>query len=303
MANQTTSFNDSFEHSLKTFWSRTWSFLHFSFYLMKRNPLSLYGTITVGLFVILGFLGPFFITTYDPVKPDINSFALPPSFAHWMGTNALGMDIFTRIVHGVRIDLFIAIFAVSGAIIVGIIYGLVSAYYGGWLDDVMMRVLDSIQAFPTIILAIAIAAVLGPSTRNVVLVLIIVNSPIYARLVRSLALSVKTSQFIDAARSVGDGNVKIMLRHLLPNCMGPVYVTGSLNIGWSVLMAASLSFIGLGVQSPTPELGLMINEGARYMVLGEWWMAFFPGLFIFLFVLSASLLGEGLQDVFDPKRR
>jgi peptide/nickel transport system permease protein len=270
---------------------------------MKRNPLSLYGTITIGLFLLLGLVGPLVLTAFDPVKPDINSVSLPPSWEHWMGTNALGMDIFTRIVHGVRIDIFIAVLAVTGAIIVGTIYGVVSAYYGGRLDDVMMRILDSVQAFPTIILAIAIAAVLGPSTRNVIFVLIIVNSPIYARLVRSLALSIKTSQFIDAARSVGDGNVKIMVRHLLPNCMGPVYVTGSLNIGWSVLMAASLSFIGLGVQSPTPELGLMINEGARYMVLGEWWMAFFPGLFIFLFVLSASLLGDGLQDVFDPKRR
>ncbi|MBW1962938.1 MAG: ABC transporter permease [Deltaproteobacteria bacterium] len=296
--------NDSYLSfkSIRSFSSRTWSFLHFSFYLMKRNRLSLFGAVFIGLFVMLGILGPM-ITVYDPVKPDIRSISLPPSTKHWMGTNALGMDVFTRIVHAARIDLSIAVFAVLGATITGTIYGMFSAYYGRWLDEVMMRVLDSIQAFPTIILAIAIAAVLGPSTRNVIIVLVIVNSPIYARLVRSLALSVKKAQYVDAARAVGNGNLTIIFKHILPNCMGPVYVTGSINIGWSVLMAASLSFIGLGVQSPTPEWGLMINEGARYMVLGEWWMALFPGLFIFLFVLSASLLGDGLQDVFDPKRR
>jgi peptide/nickel transport system permease protein len=292
----------SIKGSVKSFLLQTWSFLHFSFYLMKRNRLSLFGAIFVGFFVLLGLIGPI-LTAYDPVKPDIRSIALPPSTKHWMGTNSLGMDVFTRIVHAARIDLYIALFAVGGAIIIGTLYGILSAYYGRWIDEVLMRLLDSVQAFPTIILAIAIAAVLGPSTRNVIIVLIIVNSPIYARLVRSLALSVKKAQYIDAARAVGNSNFCIIFKHILPNCMGPIYVTGSINIGWSVLMAAALSFIGLGVQSPTPEWGLMINEGARYMVLGEWWMALFPGMFIFLFVLSASLLGDGLQDVFDPKRR
>jgi peptide/nickel transport system permease protein len=282
--------------------NRIMDFLRLAFYLMKRNPLSLFGTIAVGIFVLIAIFGPM-LTAFDPVKPDIKSISLPPSVKHWMGTNALGMDIFTRIIHAARIDLFIAIFAVGGAVIAGTVYGMVSAFYGKWVDEVLMRILDSVQAFPTIILAIAIAAVLGPSTRNVIIVLVLINFPIYARLVRSLALSLKKSQYIDAARTVGNRNFKIIFKHLLPNCLGPVYVTGSLNMGWSVLLAAGLSFIGLGVQSPTPEWGLMINEGARYMVLGEWWMAFFPGLFIFLFVLSVSLLGDGLQDVFDPKRR
>ncbi len=282
--------------------NRIMDFLHLAFYLMKRNPLSLLGTVAVGIFVLIAIFGPM-LTVFDPVKPDIKSISLPPSAKHWMGTNALGMDIFTRIIHAARIDLFIAIFAVGGAVIAGTAYGMISAFYGKWVDEVLMRILDSVQAFPTIILAIAIAAVLGPSTRNVIIVLVTINFPIYARLVRSLALSLKKSQYIDAARTVGNKNFKIIFKHLLPNCLGPVYVTGSLNMGWSVLLAAGLSFIGLGVQSPTPEWGLMINEGARYMVLGEWWMAFFPGLFIFLFVLSASLLGDGLQDVFDPKRR
>jgi peptide/nickel transport system permease protein len=276
--------------------------LHLSFYLMKRNPLSLAGGLTMAGFILLACLGPL-IALHDPVKPDILSISFPPSWQHPMGTNALGMDILSRCLHAAQIDMLIALFAVGGAIILGTIYGVLSAFYGRLVDEVMMRFLDSVQAFPSIVLGIAIAAVLGPSTRNVVIVLIIVNSPTYARLVRSLALSIKKAQYIDAARTVGNGNLRIIFRHLLPNCLTPIYVAGSLNIGWCVLMAASLSFIGLGVQSPTPEWGLMINEGARYMVMGKWWMAFFPGLFIFLFILSASLLGDGLQDIFDPKRR
>jgi len=282
--------------------SRTWSFLHYAYYLMKRNPLSLFGAGFMALFVLTALIGPM-LTVYDPVKPDIRAISLAPSPQHWMGTDALGMDIFTRIIHAARIDLVITIFGVGGAVLIGTIYGIISAFYGRWVDEVMMRLLDSIQAFPTIVLGIAIAAVLGPSTRNVAIVLIAVNAPIYARLVRSLALSLKTTQYIDAARTVGNTNMRIIFKHILPNCLGPVYVTGSINIGWTVLMAASLSFIGLGVQSPTPEWGLMIKEGARYMIMGEWWMAFFPGLFIFIFVLSANFLGDGLQDVFDPKRR
>ena len=278
------------------------SFLKLSFYLLKRNPLSLVGGIFMLLIILMALLGPFF-TVYDPIKTDLKSAFLPPSTTHWMGTNELGMDIFTRIVYGARVDLYIAIFSVIGAIILGLFFGIISGYYGRWVDDIIMRFLDSIQAFPTIIFAIAIAAVLGPSTRNVIIVLIAVNFPMYARLVRSLVLSVKQSQFTDAARAAGNKDFRIMFIHILPNCMGPVYVQGSLNVGWAVLMAASLSFIGLGVQPPNPEWGLMITEGARFMILGEWWMAFFPGLFIFMFVLSANMLGDGLQDVFDPKRR
>ena len=285
-----------------TFISRVWSNLHYAHYLMKRNPLSLIGAGVMALFVLVAFIGPT-LTIYDPIKPDISEISSPPSTKHWMGTDSLGMDVFTRIIHAARIDLFLMIFGVAGAVLIGTIYGIISAFYGRWVDEVMMRLLDSIQAFPTIVLGIAIAAILGPSTWNVAIVLIAVNAPMYARLVRSLALSLKTTQYIDAARTVGNSNFRIIFKHILPNCMGPIYVAGSMNLGWTVLIAASLSFIGLGIQSPTPEWGLMIKEGARHMIMGKWWMAFFPGLFIFLFVLSANFLGDGLQDVFDPKRR
>lgn len=283
-------------------WKRFRAASRYAFFLMKRNPLSLIGGGFILFLVLLAIVGPFF-TPYDPEKSDLTSKSLPPSSTHWMGTDNLGMDIFSRVIQATRLDLIIAFVGVCGAIVIGTCFGLVSAFYGRWIDEVMMRTLDSLQAFPTIILAMTIAAVLGPSTRNIVIVLVIVNFPVYARLTRSLVLSLRESQYVDAARVVGNRNGRLMFRHILPNCMGPIYVQGSLNTGWSVLMAATLSFIGLGTQPPSPEWGVMIKHGARYMILGRWWMAFFPGLFIFLFVLAANLLGDGLQDVFDPKRR
>lgn len=276
--------------------------LRYTLYLLRRNPLSLAGMLIFLLIVVLAIVGPM-ITPHDPVKPDLSLASLPPSAEHWMGTNRFGMDIFSRLAHGARIDLMIALVAVVGSVAAGTIIGLVSGYYGGWPDEVIMRFLDSLQAFPTIILAITIAAVLGRSTGNVILILIIVNFPLYARLVRSQVLYQKQAQYVDAARTVGNNDLIIMFKHIMPNCIGPVYVQGSLNIGWSVLMAASLGFIGLGVQPPNPEWGLMVNEGSRQMIFGAWWMAFFPGLFIFLFVLSANLMGDGLHDLTDPRRR
>lgn len=283
-------------------WSRLHENARYVGYLLRRNPLSLAGLVIFVLIVLLALIGPY-LTPYDPVRPDLRLASRPPSAEHWMGTNQYGMDIFTRIVYGARVDLMIALVAVFGSVFAGTVIGLVSGYYGRLLDEITMRILDSVQAFPAIILAIAIAAVLGRGTWNVILILVIVNFPLYARLVRSQVLLQKRSQFVDAARTVGNNDLVIMFKHILPNCVGPVYVQGSLNIGWSVLMAASLGFIGLGVQPPNPEWGLMVNEGSRQMIFGNWWMAFFPGLFIFLFVLSANLMGDALHDLSDPRRR
>jgi len=219
-----------------------------------------------------------------------------------MGTDDLGMDIFTRVIYGARLEFLFAFFAVIGASIVGCIYGVISAFYGGWLDELMMRFLDSLQAFPGLLLGMALAAALRPSARNVIIVLIVVNFPIYARLVRSQALSLKQATFVDAARVVGNNDFRIIFKYLLPNALGPIYVTASLNIGWTVLMASSLSFVGLGVPAPTPEWGLMVSQGARHMIFGKWWPSFFPGLFIFLFVLAANLFGDGLRDLLSRRR-
>lgn len=284
------------------FGKRMYASLPYLNYLMKRNPLSIIGVIFIILFLLLGIIGPFF-TSYDPTKPDMMSKFLSPSLSHLMGTDDMGMDIFTRIIYGTRIDLMIAFIGVLFAAIIGVIYGLLCGSYGGWFDEISMRFLDSLQAFPSTILAMTIAAVLGASVSNIIVVLIIVNFPMYARLTRSQALIVRKAQYIDAAKTIGCKNFRIVFKHILPNCLVPIYVQGSLNVGWSVLMASTLSFIGLGVTPPTPEWGVMIKQGARHILMGRWWMAFFPGLFIFLFVLSANFLGDGLQDIFDPRRR
>jgi len=274
----------------------------FFVYVFRKNRLAMAGGVCLVCIVLMGLVGPFF-APYDPTKSDMKSASLPPSPEHWMGTDAMGMDILSRTIHAARVDLYIAVMAVLLAAAIGSIYGAISAFYGGVIDELMMRLLDSMQAFPSILLGLAIAAALGPSLRNVIIVLVVVNVPMYARLVRSQILYLREAPFVDAARTVGNSNMRIMFRHLLPNSLSPVYVQASLNVGWSVLMAASLSFLGLGVQAPDPEWGLMVSQGARQMVVGDWWSAFFPGLFILLFVLSSNLLGDGLQDVFDPRRR
>jgi peptide/nickel transport system permease protein len=166
-----------------------------------------------------------------------------------------------------------------------------------------MRLLDSVQSFPPYILAMAIVTAAGQDVHNIILVLAFVNFPIYSRLVRAQMLSIKETQYADAARTLGNPPWRMILKHLLPNCLGPVYVQGSINAGWALLLAAGLSFIGLGVRAPTPEWGLMVSMGSRHVVFGQWWVSFFPGLAIFLAILGFNLLGDGLQDVFDPKRR
>jgi peptide/nickel transport system permease protein len=271
-------------------------------FLFKRNKMSLVGGAIVLFFILGAVLAPV-IAPYDPEFMDISDAFAPPSRAHPLGTNDMGMDILSRILHGARVDLTIAFFGVLGAVMVGVTIGAVCGYYGGWFDMVVMRFLDSQQAFPTILLAVAIATALGPQVRNVIIVLAIVNYPMYARLVRAQVLSLKSSQYVMAARAVGNSGSRIIFRHLLPNCLGPVYVQGSLNAGWAVLMAASLSFLGVGVQVPKAEWGLDISRGAHQVVAGVWWPALFPGIAILLIVLGFNLLGDGLQDVFDPKRQ
>ncbi len=278
------------------------AFVRRSAWLLKRNPLSLAGLIFIVALVAVALAAPW-IAPYDPERPDIGAEFVAPSASHWMGTNDVGMDIFSRVVWAARVDLWIATAGVALAILFGVVIGALGGYAGGIVDEIVMRLMDSQESFPAIILGIAIAAVLGSESRNVIIVLAVVNYPMYARLIRAQMLTLKKTQFAEAARCNGASNLRIIFRHLLPNCLGPVYVQGSLNMGWAVLLAASLSFIGLGTQMPIPEWGLEISRGARYVFTGEWWIALFPGLAIFLTVLAFSLMGDGLQDILDPKRR
>jgi peptide/nickel transport system permease protein len=254
------------------------------------------------LYIVLALIAPL-IVTHDPVTPAPADQSLPPSQSHYFGTDGLGMDVFSRVISATRVDMFVAIVSVALGVLVGVPIGAMAGYLGGVVDDITMRLLDSQQAFPEYILALAIVTATGQSLRNIILVIAFVNYPIYARLVRAQMLSVKESQYADAARVLGNPPWRIVVRHLMPNCMAPLYVQASLNAGWALLLAASLSFIGLGVQIPTPEWGLMVSMGSRHVVFGEWWISFFPGLAILLAVLGFNLLGDGLQDIFDPKRR
>jgi peptide/nickel transport system permease protein len=276
--------------------------LKFASYLFRRNPLSLVGLAIVLLFILVAIFAPV-LATHDPVKPDVYNQHLTPSREHLFGTDTLGMDIFSRTVYAARIDLYVAFFGVVFAAVLGVVVGAVAGYFGGLADDLIMRFLDSQQAFPTFILALAIVAALGQNLNNIVAVLVIVNYPGYARLVRAQMLSVRERQYADAARAAGNSTAQVIFKHLLPNCMGPIYVQASLNAGWGLLLAAGLSFIGFGVRVPTPEWGIMVSEGAKEVIYGKWWISFFPGMAIFLSVLGFNLLGDGLQDVFDPKRR
>lgn len=281
----------NFKASINYAWRQLWG-----------NKLSLLGLLIMISFFLIALLAPF-IATHNPTEPNIRQSLLPPSKLHLMGTDALGMDIFSRVVWATRLDLYIAFTSVVGTFLVGTFIGSISGYFGGLLDEMIMRFIDSQQAFPAIVLGIAIAAILGPETNNVIIILVIVNYPLFVRIVRAQIISLRQSEFVEAAKSLGCSSLRIIFYHLLPNCIGPLLVLSSLNLGWSVLMAASLSFIGMGAQMPTPEWGLMIGRGARFMVTGQWWIAFFPGLAIFFFVLGANLLGDALQDILDPKKR
>ncbi len=283
-------------------WARLRNRTGYAAYLFRRNPLSLVGLSIIAAFILVAVFAPVLIT-HDPVAPDGANQVRAPSRQHFFGTDGLGMDVFSRVVWASRIDMLVAVAAVAIAVIVGVPIGAVAGYVGGTFDEVMMRLLDSQQAFPSYILALAIVTATGQSLVNIIFVIAFVNYPIYARLVRAQMLSVKESQYADSARVLGNPRWRIIFRHLAPNCLGPVYVQASLNAGWALLLAASLSFIGLGVRLPTPEWGLMVSNGSRHIIYGEWWVSFFPGLAIFLAVLGFNLLGDGLQDVFDPRRR
>jgi peptide/nickel transport system permease protein len=280
-------------------WRREIAFL---WYLFRRNPLSLVGAGIVCVLVVLAAVAPF-VVPFNPTQPDMTRALQSPSSAHPFGTDGLGMDVFSRVLAAARLDLYMAIASVAIAIAIGVPIGAVSGFAGGLFDEIVMRLLDSVQSFPPYILAMAIVAAAGQDVRNIILVLAFVNFPIYSRLVRAQMLSIKETQYADAARTLGNPPWRMIVKHLLPNCLGPVYVQGSINAGWALLLAAGLSFIGLGVRAPTPEWGLMVSAGSRHVVFGQWWVSFFPGLAIFLAILGFNLLGDGLQDVFDPKRR
>ena len=271
-------------------------------YVLGENPVT---GLAFGLFVLLVALaaaGPWLVP-YDPLASNTAEALRPPSRAHWFGTDQLGRDLLSRVVVATRLDLTISICAVMIAFAVGSAAGVAGGFYGGWTDRLMGRVLDTIMAFPLFVLAMGIVAALGNTVANIVYATAIINVPFYARLARSEVMVRREAGFIEAARLGGNRGVRILAVHLFPNCLPPMMVQISLNLGWAILNAAGLSFIGLGVRPPTPEWGIMVAEGAAFIVSGEWWIALFPGAALMLAVFCFNLLGDGLRDLIDPRTR
>ncbi len=259
------------------------------------------GAIILALLVLMAVTAPL-IAPYDPLEMSIVDQFKPPSTDHFFGTDEFGRDVFSRVIHGAQISLRVGLMATLIAVGGGTVLGLVSGYFGRWVDSVGQKIMDTLLAFPGLLLALAIIAVLGPGLRNVLIALGIGGMPYYARLVRGQVLSIKEREFIEAAKVAGARHPRIMIRHILPNTVSPLIVVGSLDLGWNILAAASLSFIGLGAQPPTPEWGFMLSGGRDFM-RDQWWISTFPGIAIVLAVLSFNLLGDGLRDAFDPQSK
>jgi peptide/nickel transport system permease protein len=271
-------------------------------YVIADNPVT---GLAFGLFAIIAIaalIGPY-IVPHDPLASDTAASLKPPSLAHWFGTDQLGRDIFSRVVVATRLDFIIALASVVLVFIAGGFAGIAAGFFGGWTDRIIGRISDTIMAFPLFVLAMGIVAALGNTVTNIVIATAIINFPLYVRVARAEANVRRDAGFVQAARLSGNGDFRILLGHILPNIMPIMMVQISLTMGYAILNAAGLSFIGLGVKPPTPEWGIMVAEGAANIISGEWWIALFPGAALMIAVFCFNLLGDGLRDLVDPQRR
>ena len=266
-----------------------------------RDKLALVGLAIMGAFVLTAILAPV-LAPYDPIEQSLVDRREPPSSQNLLGLDDLGRDILSRVIFGARKSLQVGVMSVTMAIVVGTWIGATSGYLGGWVDNLVMRMMDIMLAFPALLLAIAIVTILGPGLLNMLYAIGIVSIPVYARIARASVLSVKMQDYVLAARSLGASPVRILVRHVMPNCLTPLIVQGTLGIGTAILDAAGLSFLGLGAQPPTPEWGAMLGQG-RYAMFTAPHIVLFPGLAIVLTVLGFNLLGDGLRDALDPRLR
>lgn len=268
---------------------------------LLKNKAAVVGGIIIIFFVIVALVGPLLVKA-DPNQHDFLNKLQPPSKEHWFGTDNFGRDIFSRIVHGAKLTLIVGFLSVAVGGIIGVLVGIISGYYGGWFDTISMRIVDVLLAFPGILLALAIVSVLGGSIRNVILAVGIFSIPAFARIVRGSTLQVKKLEYIDAVRSLGASDMRIIFRHILPNIMSPIIVQATMRIATAILTAAGLSFLSLGAPPPTPEWGAMLNEGRTYMH-NAGHMVLIPGIMIVIVVLAFNIFGDGLRDALDPKMK
>jgi peptide/nickel transport system permease protein len=271
-------------------------------HVISENPVTGFAFALFALIVLTALIGPY-VVPYDPLASNTAMALKGPSAKHWFGTDQLGRDIFSRVIAATRLDFFIAIASVALVFLMGGLAGVAAGFFGGWTERIVSRIADTIMAFPLFVLAMGIVAALGNTVQNIILATAIVNFPLYARVARAEANVRREAGFVQAARLSGNGEYRILLGHILPNIMPIMIVQMSLTMGYAILNAAGLSFIGLGVRPPQPEWGIMVAEGAAFMVSGEWWIAFFPGLALMIAVFCFNLLGDGLRDIVDPQRR
>lgn len=268
--------------------------------VLLRNRLAVVALVFLLLVVLAAVFGDA-LAPYDPNAAAVSERLQPPSAAHPFGTDELGRDVFSRVLVAASVSLQVAVIAVGIALTVGVSLGLLAGFYGGRSDDVIMRLMDMVFAFPAILLAIAILAILGPGVRNAMIAIGIVFTPIFARVTRSRVLSVREEVYVRAARSLGAADGRLLVTHVLPNVLPPIIVQTSISLAFAILQEAALSFLGLGAQPPDPSWGRMLSEGRGFIQLA-WWMAVFPGLAILLTVMSFNFLGDGLRDALDPRR-
>lgn len=270
---------------------------------VAERPLCAAGLVLLAALILLAVLGPL-VTPWGPTEIDRDATLVGPGVqGHLLGTDQNGMDIFSRLLYGARIDLLIAVVSVGLAVVVGAAIGAVVGYAGGWIDEVGMRVVDIVQSFPAFVLALTVAALLGPGVLNLIAVLALINVPSYVRLMRTEVRGTREAGYVQAARAAGAGWMTVLVRHVVPNSVRPLLVIAPLNCGWTILTVAGLSFIGLGVRVPNPEWGAMISAGADDMVAGYWWTSVAPGVALFLAVLAFNLTSEGLLEGRRWKRK
>ncbi|MBS3987460.1 MAG: ABC transporter permease [Erysipelothrix sp.] len=276
----------------QSLWLDTWRRL-------RKNKAAVVGLIILVILVIVAIFADV-IAPFDYTTQNLNAVLQKPNSTHWFGTDNFGRDIFSRVVYGSRISLRIGFIAVGIALIVGGSMGAIAGYFGGWFDTIVMRLVDIMLAVPTILLAISIVSVLGPGITNLMIAVGVSNVPTYARVVRASVLSIKETQYIEAARAMGSRDMTIIFKHVIPNTLAPVIVQSTIGVAGAILSAAGLGFIGLGIQPPNPEWGSMLNAG-RHFIRDHPHLTTYPGLAIMVTILSLNLLGDGLRDVLDPK--
>jgi ABC-type dipeptide/oligopeptide/nickel transport system permease subunit len=269
--------------------------------VLARNRLVLAGALLVVLVVLTALLAGA-IAPYDPIANNVRAALQPPSAYYWFGTDRYGRDVFSRVVFGSQLSLLVALVSVAISAGVGTVLGLVSGFFGGWVDDVIGRIMDVLFSFPALVLAIAVAATLGPGITNAILAIAVVYAPLFGRVVRGPVLVERSKDYVEAARALGAGAPRLILRHVLPNVLSPLIVQATLTFSHAILLESYLSFLGLGTQPPYPSWGTMLQEGRTFLETAPW-MSVFPGLAIMLAVLAFNLLGDGVRDVLDPRLR